>query len=102
MRHHAGGLLYVTFWCLVARLVFHRAHRERIIVVVFAVTCLIEVLQLWQPDFLVPVRRNLIGGQLIGEDFDWWDFPHYVLGALLGGVGINALTRESEGVDEVS
>jgi hypothetical protein len=53
-------------------------------VAVFAVTCALEVLQLWHPAPLEAVRGTFLGRTLLGTTFVWWDFPHYALGCALG------------------
>lgn len=47
-------------------------------------TCILEFLQLWHPPFLELIRSYLIGRLLIGTSFSWWDFPHYLVGCLIG------------------
>ncbi len=56
----------------------------KIAVVVFAITCALEVLQLWDAVFLEKIRETFLGMALIGTCFVWWQFPHYALGSLVG------------------
>ena len=56
----------------------------RVALGVFLVTCALEVLQLWHPPFLQPVRSSFIGQAILGDTFDWSDFPYYALGAFAG------------------
>ncbi|WP_232285690.1 ribosomal maturation YjgA family protein [Crocosphaera chwakensis] len=51
---------------------------------VFIITCLLEILQLWNPPILALMRSHILGKLLLGTTFSWWDFPHYVIGCLLG------------------
>jgi hypothetical protein len=81
IRWHAGGILYVVFWILLALLVWPTLSSRLVAVTVLGITCLLEVLQLWQPPALEGIRGSFIGHALIGSTFSWWDFPHYVLGA---------------------
>ncbi len=69
VQDYLGGVIYVMFW----------------IAAVLAVTCLLEVLQLWQPPLLQQVRGTFAGRALLGTTFVWWDFPHYAAGAAAGG-----------------
>lgn len=89
---HAGGLLYVAFWILVALAVAPQLPAGRVALVVLAVTCVLEFLQLWHPPLLERIRATFLGRALIGSDFDWGDFPYYFLGAL-GGVGLARLVE---------
>jgi hypothetical protein len=88
-----AGFFYVVFWCLLASLVFRRVGARRIAVVVLVVTSLLEVLQLWQPPFLVWLRSGFAGRALLGHTFAAWDFPYYVAGALIGWLWIAGLWR---------
>ena len=56
----------------------------RIAIGVLVVTCLLEFLQLWHPDWLEAIRSTLVGRLALGTTFSWWDFPAYVVGCALG------------------
>ena len=86
IQHYAGGVLYVIFWILVLLAIRPHLAPVRAAGLVLAVTCALEVMQLWHPPPLEVVRSTFLGRALIGTSFSWWDFPHYVLGALLGGL----------------
>ena len=85
-QNYAGGVLYVVFWILVLVAFRPRMAPARAAFVVLAVTCALEVLQLWHPAPLEAVRSTFLGRALIGTSFSWWDFPHYGVGALLGAL----------------
>jgi len=83
--HYGGGVLYVVFWSLAGALVLPtRRAAAWIAGGVLLVTCGLEVLQLWHPVWLQAIRGTFLGGTLLGTTFVWWDFPHYLLGCLLG------------------
>ena len=82
---YGAAVLYEVFWCLAARLFFTKTrHVPVIAATVFVITCVLEVLQLWHPPLLEAVRSTFIGVTLIGNGFDWFDFPHYFIGCLAG------------------
>ena len=84
-NNYGAGLLYEIFWILVFFFLFPQKHNIiKIPVWVFISTSLLEILQLWHPWFLEQIRSTFIGQALIGTSFVWWDFPHYVIGCLLG------------------
>jgi hypothetical protein len=85
VRYHAGGVVYEVFWILLVLLVRPRLSPWRVAGAVLLVTCALELLQLWNPPVLAAVRASFLGHALIGSSFSWWDFPHYLLGCLLGG-----------------
>jgi len=84
VRWQAGGILYVMSWMLLALLIWPMVSLRFVATTVLACTCLLEVLQLWHPAALDGIRSSFIGHALIGSTFSWWDFPNYVLGAVLG------------------
>jgi hypothetical protein len=97
VKDYSGDVLYEIFWCL---LIFwftppsqDLTKLGKIALWVFAITCIIEVSQLWF--YLVPVtiRSTFIWRMLLGNGFDWWDFPHYALGGLLGWKIIEQIAR---------
>ena len=81
---HLGGLFYVAFWCLVGVLVFPQASPGRIAFWVFAITCVLELLQLWHPPWLQQIRGTFLGRSLLGTTFQASDFLYYLLGWGIG------------------
>ncbi|GAB4320511.1 MAG: hypothetical protein Kow00127_12800 [Bacteroidales bacterium] len=79
-----GGVLYEIFWCLLAGLFFAKTRPWKISLIVFLITSLLEVMQLWHPPFLEAIRSTFIGRTLIGTTFTMTDFPMYVAGSFLG------------------
>ena len=88
-----GGLLYEIFWCLVVFFLFLKANIFKIAIWVFIVTCMLEILQLWHPAFLEIVRNNFIGRTILGNSFNWMDFPYYFAGSLAGYLILNSMRR---------
>ena len=84
-NNSGAAVFYEIFWCLfVFLLVPGRKAVIQIPLWVFGVTCGLEFLQLWHPPILEQFRSTFLGRMLIGTTFSWWDFPHYLLGCLLG------------------
>jgi len=81
---HAGGILYVVFWILLAFMIWPTLSSRLVALTVLGITCILEVLQLWQPSALDVVRSTFIGHAFIGSTFSWWDFPNYALGSFFG------------------
>jgi hypothetical protein len=84
-NNYGAGLLYEIFWCLVV-FFFLPGRRSAITIPfwVFGITCILEILQLFNPWILEQVRSTFLGRALIGTTFSWWDFPHYAMGCLIG------------------
>ena len=91
---YGAGVLYETFWILLAFIFFPSKRSANVIpIYVFVITCILEFLQLWHPPFLNTIRSSFLGSALIGTTFVWWDFPHYVLGCLAGWIWLRFLLR---------
>ena len=84
VNNSLGGLFYEIFWCLVIAFIFVKAKPIKIAIWVFIVTSMLEILQLWHPAFLEVVRNNFIGRTILGNSFNWMDFPYYFAGSLAG------------------
>jgi len=84
VQDSVGGVIYEILWCLVLALCRPAWRPERIAAGVLAVTCLLEVMQLWHPPLLEAMRANFIGRTILGSYFDWSDFPYYIVGSALG------------------
>ena len=101
VRNYSGDVLYEIFWCLVAfwfvrpakNLSQLRQVTKRIAWIVLIVTSAIEVNQLWFHLVPTAIRSAFIWRMLLGAGFDWWDFPHYALGSLLGWWAIEQIGR---------
>lgn len=92
-KGHGGGIPYVLFWITLGFVLF--PFRRRILPIVLAaclMTCLLEFLQLWKPDWLMQIRGTRFGAALLGSGFDWNDFPPYFMGAALGAIVLVALS----------
>ncbi len=85
-----GGVLYEIFWCLLVFLFMVNARAWVIATSVFIITCFLEVLQLWHPEFLEVIRSYFIGRTVFGTSFNLYDFIYYFIGS---GIGYLILTR---------
>ena len=82
---YAGDILYEIFWCLFFFLLIpSRKAVRQIPLWVLIITCILEFLQLWKPPLLQQIRATFWGKTLLGTTFVWLDFPHYVIGCLIG------------------
>jgi hypothetical protein len=84
INNSLGGLLYEIFWCLLLYFLFPKSRIALLALIVLFSTCLLELLQLWHPSFLESMRRNFIGRTILGNTFNWMDFPYYFAGSFLG------------------
>jgi hypothetical protein len=93
VQDYLGGVLYEMLWVLIAIAIRPRWSPWRVAAGVLAVTSALEFLQLWHPPALEAIRETFIGSTLLGTTFVWWDFPHYVIGCLLGALLASWLGR---------
>jgi hypothetical protein len=94
---HGAAVFYEVFWCLTAFFLFPaRRNVPAIAITVFIMTCVLEFMQLWHPTLLEAIRSTRIGVWLIGNSFDWADFPHYALGSGLGWAAMRVLDRKQQ------
>lgn len=91
---HLAGLFYVVFWCLVALALFPEAPPVRLASWVLALTCSLELLQLWDAPLLRTIRGTFVGRSLIGTTFQAWDFLYYALGWGIGWTWTRWLSHE--------
>jgi len=91
-----GGLLYEIFWCLVLFFLFPKASPILLASIVFISTCILEFLQLWHPSFLEYLRSNFIGRTILGNVFNWMDFPYYLAGSFLGYFALRFISGTTE------
>ncbi|TAE59561.1 MAG: DUF2809 domain-containing protein [Nostocales cyanobacterium] len=92
LNQEVGGVFYVIFWCLLAFL-FIPSRRAvwQIPLWVLAITCLIEFLQLWKTPSLDYLRSFWWGKMVLGNVFNWADFPYYFIGYGLGWIGLKMI-----------
>lgn len=96
IRNSMGGLVYEIFWCLMAALVWPGTRAFHIATWVFGITCFLEFLQLWHPPILEAIRSNYFGRILLGNSFNWLDFPYYLAGSLLGWILLLVIRKVAE------
>ena len=94
VQNYAVGILYVIFWCFIIFLFIPNIKfLTQIVLLVFFVTGILEILQLWHPPFLEFIRSFFIGRTLLGTSFSWWDFPHYAIGCIAAWLWVNFLNK---------
>ncbi|NJL84105.1 MAG: DUF2809 domain-containing protein [Chloroflexaceae bacterium] len=92
LNHFGGGVIYEIFWCLFFFGLFPGKKSISLIPLwVFAITALLELLQLWQPPFLQTLRATWLGRTLLGTTFSAWDFPHYLLGCAIASLWLRLI-----------
>jgi len=96
ISNSVGGLFYEIFWCLVLYFLFPKTRILLLAMIVFLTTCFLEFMQLWHPSFLEYLRNNFIGRTILGNAFNWMDFPYYIVGSFLGYVLLKFISKISD------
>lgn len=96
INQHAGGLLYVVFFCLLVFLLFPKSRPLVVALAVLIATGFLETLQLWRPPFLEKMRSFFLGRTLLGNSFSWHDIVWYVGGSVTGFVILSIIRKFSE------
>jgi len=84
VSNYLGGIIYVVFFILLVAILLPNISQIKVSISVLCATCILEIMQLWHPYLLEIVRSYFIGRALIGNGFDWFDFPYYILGTIIG------------------
>ncbi|XGV95046.1 MAG: DUF2809 domain-containing protein [Leptolyngbya sp. BL-A-14] len=92
-----GGVAYEIFWILLVAFLSPRTSLGAIAVGVLGVTCGLEFLQLWHPPLLEAIRATVAGRLVLGNTFNWFDFPPYVIGSVLGWLWARSARRMTGG-----
>lgn len=94
LNNSFGGVTYEIFWILLLVLIWPKMSAVSASVGVCLATCLLEVMQLWQPPFLQAIRATLIGRLVLGNTFQWSDFPYYFMGSFLGWLWLRTIRHQ--------
>jgi hypothetical protein len=95
VNNSLGGVLYVIFWTLLFSVICIRSRGWKITLAVWLITCILELLQRWHPQFLEAVRATFLGRTLIGNSFSWLDMVHYAAGALVSLLLLQILRKQA-------
>jgi hypothetical protein len=91
---YAGDTLYATMVFVGLGILAPRASTARLAATALAVSCAIEISQLYHAPWIDAIRRTSPGALVLGHGFLWSDLACYVAGVALGaGVELGARTR---------
>ena len=85
VAEHAGDTLWATAVVLGLALVL-RLDPARSAGLGFAIAVVVEVSQLWKPQWLEDLRANDVAALVLGRGWLWGDLVRYAFGAALGSV----------------
>lgn len=88
-----GSLAYQILLMFGVAFLFPRLSLAKCALGVFAFSCAVEFLQLWQAPFILAVRATWPGRVILGSTFIWADFPPYALGCGIGWLLLRSLRQ---------
>jgi hypothetical protein len=94
VQNSAGAMFYELFWMFLVAYSIPELAAGAIAGLIFILTSLLELLQLYQHPILDTIRQTLVGRLLIGSHFDPWDFLHYFIGCMIGWFLLRQLQRQ--------
>ncbi|MFP4220509.1 MAG: DUF2809 domain-containing protein [Phormidium sp.] len=94
LQNPAGAIFYELFWMVLVAYIIPELAAGAIAIIIFVLTSLLELLQLYQHPILEAIRQTVVGRLLIGSSFDPWDFLHYCIGCMIGWVILRQLQRK--------
>lgn len=84
VEDHVGDVLWATAVVLALAVVWPAHRPEMHAAAGFAIAFIVELSQLWNPEWLDDLRANDLAALVLGRGFLWADLPRYAVGCLLG------------------
>lgn len=91
IEDHAGDVLWATAVVLAIALTCPQWPPVGVGFAAFAVAVMVEISQLWRPDWLEDLLSNDLAALVLGRGFLWSDIPRYAVGCVVGVVCLRAL-----------
>ena len=83
---YLGDAIYAVMWFLIIGLLLPKSKTVTITVVSLLVCYSIELLQLYNADWINTIRNYKLGGLLLGFGFLWSDMVSYTLGGITAAI----------------
>ncbi|TRX39798.1 ribosomal maturation YjgA family protein [Flavobacterium restrictum] len=83
-----GDLLYAVMIYFGIRMVGTRIRKKQSATIGLLLCYAIEIFQLYQADWIIPIRKSLLGRLILGQGFLWSDLIAYTFGIAIA-VGID-------------
>ena len=81
---YLGDVLYTLMIYFIIGFLFPRFHSLKVALISIVICFIIELSQLYEPDWIIEIRRNKLGGLIIGYGFLWSDLISYIIGGVMG------------------
>jgi len=83
---YLGDVLYALMIYFIIGFLFPRFHPLKVALISIIICFFIEISQLFEPDWIIKIRRNKLGGLILGFGFLWSDLISYIIGGVIGFV----------------
>ncbi|RZJ53887.1 MAG: DUF2809 domain-containing protein [Flavobacterium sp.] len=95
-----GDLLYAEMMYILIRIIFIHKKASNILIISLFTCYSIELLQLYQAEWIVALRKTLFGRYVLGQGFLWSDLLAYTFGAgiafIIEKMALSYLNQKSE------
>jgi len=81
---YLGDVLYALMIYFIIGFLFPRFHPLKVALISIIICFFIEISQLFEPDWIIKIRRNKLGGLILGFGFLWSDLISYIIGGVIG------------------
>ena len=81
---YLGDVLYTLMIYFIIGFLFPRFHSLKVALISIVICFIIELSQLYEPDWIIEIRRNKLGGLIIGYGFLCSDLISYIIGGVMG------------------
>jgi hypothetical protein len=81
-----GDLLYAIMIYIIVRILFIHKKAWQIIIVSLLICYGIEILQLYQANWIIELRKTLFGRYVLGQGFLWSDILAYTFGIAIASI----------------
>jgi len=81
---YLGDVLYALMIYFIIGFLFPRFRSLKVALISIVICFIIELSQLFEPDWIIEIRRNKLGGLILGYGFLWSDLISYIIGGVMG------------------
>jgi len=81
---YLGDVLYALMIYFIIGFLFPRFHPLKVALISIIICFFIEISQLFEPEWIIKIRRNKLGGLILGFGFLWSDLISYIIGGVIG------------------
>lgn len=81
---YLGDYLYALMFFFIIAFIFDKMDSWKVALISLLLCYSIEILQLYQADWILTVRSYKLGGLILGYGFLWSDIVSYTLGGMTG------------------